>query len=159
MGVNTLSLALRNLLRNRRRSLMTLFAMVLGLMAVLLFGGYIRAIAYGMQSDYVARTGHLQIQHKGYFLYGNGNPAAYGIRDYERVLALVKSDPVLAPMVVVATPTLQFGGIAGNFAAGVSRISPQTWVSCWFTASSPRLRIWRAWNGVMSARASGCLPT
>lgn len=119
--MNTLSLALRNLLRNRRRSLMTLFAMVLGLMAVLLFGGYIRAIAYGMQSDYVARTGHLQIQHKGYFLYGNGNPAAYGIRDYERVLALVKSDPVLAPMVVVATPTLQFGGIAGNFAAGVSR--------------------------------------
>ena len=119
--MNTFSLALRNLLRNRRRSLMTLFAMVLGMMAVLLFGGYIRAIAYGMQSDYVARTGHLQIQHKGYFLYGNGNPSAYGIRDYQGVLALVTSDPVLAPMVVVATPTLQFGGIAGNFAAGVSR--------------------------------------
>ena len=119
--MNTLSLAIRNLLRNRRRSLMTLFAMVLGLMAVLLFGGYTRAIAYGLESDYVARTGHLQIQHKGYFLYGTGNPAAFGIRDYEAVLAIVKRDPVLAPMVVVATPTLQFGGIAGNFAAGVSR--------------------------------------
>ena len=95
--------------------------MILGLMAILLFGGYIRAITYGMQSDYVAQTGHLQIQHKGYFLYGSGNPAAYGIRDYGAVTAMVKSDPVLTSLVVVATPTLQFGGIAGNFAAGVSR--------------------------------------
>ena len=118
--MNTFSLALRNLLRNRRRSLMTLFAMVLGLMAVLLFGGYIRDINYAIQSDFVRLTGHLQIQHKGYFLYGSGNPAAYGIRDYENVLAIVKDDPVLAPMLVVATPTLQFGGIAGNFAASVS---------------------------------------
>ncbi len=115
-----LALALRNLLRNRRRSLMTLLAMVLALMAVLLFGGYIRAIGYGMQSDYVARTGHLQIQHKGYFQYGNGNPAAYGIGDYENIIAALKDDPVLAPMTLVLTPTLQFGGIAGNFAASVS---------------------------------------
>lgn len=119
--MNTLALALRNLLRNRRRSLMTLFAMVLGLIAVLLFGGYIRAITYGLQSDYVQRTGHLQIQHKGYYLYGSGNPAAYGMRNYETIIAIVKSDSILAPMVVVATPTLQFGGIAGNFTAGVSR--------------------------------------
>ncbi len=119
--MNTLSLALRNLLRNQRRSLMTLFAMVLGLVAVLLFGGYIKDLTYGLQTDFVTRTGHLQIQHKGYFLYGSGNPAAFGIRDYETVLATVKSDPLLAPMLVVATPTLEFGGIAGNFAAGVSR--------------------------------------
>ncbi len=119
--MSTLSLALRNLLRNRRRSLMTLLAMMIGLVAVLLFGGYIRDITYGLQSDYVRLTGHLQIQRKNYFRYGSGNPAAYGIRDYDRILALMKRDPVLAPMLVVATPTLQFGGIAGNFAAGVSR--------------------------------------
>ena len=119
--MNMLSLALRNLVRNRRRSLMTLLAMMLGLVAILLFGGYIRDITYGLQSDYVQRTGHLQIQHKGYFLYGSGNPAAYGIHDYEKIIAIVKNDPVLAPMLAVVTPTLQFGGIAGNFAAGVSR--------------------------------------
>ena len=118
--MNVLSLALRNLVRNRRRSLMTLLAMLLGLVAILLFGGYIRDITYGLQSDYVQRTGHLQIHHKGYFLYGSGNPAAYGIRDYAKIIVLVKNDPVLAPMLAVATPTLQFGGIAGNFAASVS---------------------------------------
>ena len=119
--MNTLALAWRNLLRNRRRSLMTLIAMVLGLTTVLLFGGYFRDINYAMQTDFVRRTGHLQIQHPDYFRIGSGNPAAYGIKGYERVIATVKADPVLSPMLVVVTPSLQFGGIAGNFAAGVSR--------------------------------------
>ena len=79
--MRTLSLALRNLLRNRRRSLMTLLAMMIGLVAVLLFGGYIRDINYALQSDYVRLSGHLQVQRKDYFRYGSGNPAAYGIRD------------------------------------------------------------------------------
>ncbi len=58
--------------------------MVLGLVAILLFGGFIRDITYQLQSDYVQRTGHLQIQRKGYFLYGSGNPALYGIPAYEK---------------------------------------------------------------------------
>ena len=119
--MKTISLAWRNLLRNRRRSLMTLMAMVLGEVAVLLFGGYVTDIEYGMQSEFVRRTGHLQIQHKDYFRIGGGNPAAYGMAGYERILATVRQDPVLAPMLTVVTPSLQFGGIAGNFAAGVSR--------------------------------------
>jgi putative ABC transport system permease protein len=119
--VNTLVLAWRNLQRNRRRSLTTLLAMILGVVAVLLFAGYVGDITYQLQTDYVKRTGHLQIQHQGYFLYGSGDPAAYGIGDYESVMATVKNDPVLAPMLAVVTPTLQFGGIAGNFSAGVSR--------------------------------------
>ena len=77
--MNTVALAWRNLLRNRRRSLMTLSAMILGLMAVLLFGGYIKDINYAMQTDFVRRSGHLQIQHKDYFRMGSGNPTAFGI--------------------------------------------------------------------------------
>ena len=119
--MNTLSLACRNLLRNRRRSLMTLIAMVLGLTTVLLFGGFIRDITYGMQSDFVKRTGHLQIQHQDYFRFGSGNPAAYAMPRYQEIVKLVEEDPVLAPMVTVVTPTLQFSGIAGNFSAGLSR--------------------------------------
>ena len=72
-------MAWRNLLRNRRRSLMTLVAMVLGLTSVLLFGGYIKDLTYGMQTDFVTRTGHLQIQHKDYHHLGSGNPEAFGI--------------------------------------------------------------------------------
>lgn len=119
--MRTLSLALRNLLRNRRRSLTTLLAMVIGLIAILLFGGYRSNIVYGTQTGFVQHSGHLQIQHRGYFLDGNDNPAAYGIADYQRIVEMLRNDPVLAPMLVVVTPTLQLGGIAGNFSAGVSR--------------------------------------
>ena len=117
----TLSLAVRNLLRNRRRSLATLLAMAIGATSILLFGGYSTNINYTMHTAYVQNGGHLQIQHRDFYLYGSGNPIAYGIADYTKILAAIQNDEVLKNMVLVATPTLQFGGIAGNYAASVSR--------------------------------------
>lgn len=115
------SLALRNLLRNRRRSMTTLLAMVVGLVSMLVFGGYSRNAILATQTGYVQYHGHLQIQHKGYFQYGSGNPVAYGITDYQRIMDVVKNDPVLRPMLVVVTPSLRLNGIAGNFANGGSK--------------------------------------
>jgi putative ABC transport system permease protein len=117
----TLSLAVRNLLRNRRRSLATLLAMAIGSTSILLFGGYSANINYTMHTEYVQSGGHLQIQHRDFYLYGSGNPTAYAIADYTKIMADIKNDEVLKGMVQVMTPTLQFGGIAGNYAAGVSR--------------------------------------
>ena len=117
----TFTLALRNLLRNRRRSLATLLAMAIGSTSILLFGGYSTNINYTMHTAYVQSGGHLQIQHRDFYLYGSGNPTAYGIADHAKILAAIRNDEVLRNMVLVATPTLQFGGIAGNFAASVSR--------------------------------------
>ena len=74
--MSILSLALRNLLRNRRRSLATLLAITLGAMAILLFGGYKTDIKYNLQTDYVRRGGHLQVQHKDFYLFGGGNQSA-----------------------------------------------------------------------------------
>jgi putative ABC transport system permease protein len=119
--MKTLSLALRNLLRNRRRSLTTLLAMMIGLVTILVFGGYSRNVIFAMQTGYVQLHGHLQIQRKDYFLYGSGNPAAYGIADYQGIIDVIKNDPILAPLITVVTPKLQLGGIAGNFSAGVSK--------------------------------------
>ncbi len=116
-----LLLALRNLLRNRRRSLATVAAVAVGSAAILLFGGYSNNIRYSMETAYVRSGGQLQIQHRDFSVYGSGNPTAYGIRGYARLIDAIRSDEQLRGMVVVATPTLQFGGIAGNYAAGVSR--------------------------------------
>ncbi len=147
--MKTLALALRNLLRNRRRSFTTLLAMIVGAQAVLLFGGYFRNIVYGLQTGYVQRSGHLQIQHKDYFLYGTGNPAGYGIADYERIIDLVKNDPVLAPMLTVVTPTLQLGGIAGNFAAGVSRTVIASGMA---VTDQNRMRDWNDYGFIVYSR-------
>lgn len=119
--MKTLSIALRNLLRNRRRSIATLLAMIIGMNAILLFGGFSGNVIFAMQTAYVQRNGHLQIQAKDYFLYGSGDPAAYGIANYQRIVDLVRNDAVLQPMLTVVTPRLSLGGIAGNFAAGVSK--------------------------------------
>lgn len=150
--MNILSLALRNLLRNRRRSLTTLLAMVIGLVAILIFGGYSSNIMYGMQTDFVQASGHLQIQHKDYFLDGGDNPTAYGIAEYQHIIDVVKHDPVLAPMLTVVTPTLQLGGVAGNFSAGVSRA-----VIAYGTVVDERNRM-LAWNDDDTASYSRPLP-
>ncbi len=119
--MSTLSLALRNLLRNRRRSLTTLLAMGIGLVAILVFGGYKSNVIYGIETGVVQHSGHLQIQRKGYFSEGGDNPTSYGIANYPRLMDAIKKDPVLAPMLAVVTPSLSLGGLAGNFAAGVTR--------------------------------------
>lgn len=117
----TLSLATRNLLRNRRRSIATLLALAIGASSVLLFGGYSADIRYSLLTNYVQGGGHLQIQHKDFFLFGNGNPTAYGIADYQKLIDAVRNDPELKPEIRIVSPTLQFGGLAGNYEASVSR--------------------------------------
>jgi putative ABC transport system permease protein len=145
--VSVLSLAVRNLLRNRRRSLATLLAVAIGATAVLLFGGYRHDIKYNMQSNHVRVNGHLQVQHRDFFDYGSGNPTAYGIQDFKAVVDAVQSDPELARMVAVTTTTLQFGAIAGNYAAGVSR----TVIAVGIRAEDvDRMRAWNPYGLVLS---------
>jgi len=135
----TLNLALRNLLRNRRRSIATLLAMAIGSASILLFGGYSTNINYTMLTAYVQSGGHLKIQHRDFYLYGSGDPTAYGIADYEKLMAAIKDDEVLRKMVLIVTPTLQFGGIAGNYSANVSR----TIVGNGFVAPDiTKMRLW-----------------
>jgi len=109
----------RNILRNRRRSLMTGSAVAAGAMGMLLFGGYVAQIFAGLETASVQRNGHLTVFHSGYFLFGPGNPAAYGIDHYRDVMTLIEEDPVLEPMINVLTPTQSVVGIAGNFSGAI----------------------------------------
>jgi putative ABC transport system permease protein len=110
-----LKIALRNILRNRRRSLMTGSAVAAGALATLLFGGFAFYIFAGLETNNVQRIGHLTVFRAGYFLFGAGNPAGYGIERYHDVMTLIGNDPVLQPMINVITPTQSLLGIAGNF--------------------------------------------
>ncbi|MBK1714313.1 FtsX-like permease family protein [Rubrivivax gelatinosus] len=138
-----LLLAVRNLLRNRRRSFATFIALAIGSAAILLFGGYRKNIEYTMHTAYVRGGGHLQIQHRDLFLYGSGNPTKYSIAGYEAIIDTIRRDPELGAMVTVVTPTLQFGGIASNFAAGVSRTVLGTGV---VAVDQNRMREWNEFD-------------
>jgi len=116
-----LKIALRNILRNRRRSIMTISAIAVGALAMLLFGAFTIFSILGTHTGTVERAGHLVVLRTGYFNFGTGNPAAYGIPDYEKVMDLIKTDAVVGPMARVVTAGVSLFGIAGNFAVDSSR--------------------------------------
>jgi len=117
----TLIVAARNITRNSRRSLMTISAIAVGTMALLLFGEFVSQIFVTLETQNVVRSGHIALFREGYYQYGAGNPAAYGIRDYRSIIRLIAEDPVLKPMINVVTPTITLFGIAGNFNAEASK--------------------------------------
>jgi putative ABC transport system permease protein len=113
-------LAIRNISRNRRRSIMTASLVAMGALALLLFGAFTTFIFAGLETGLVQRGGHLAVYRQGYFLFGPGNPAAYGIDDHAAVMRDFANDPVLKGMINVITPTQAVVGIAGNFSGGTS---------------------------------------
>ena len=119
--MSTVLLAIRNLLRNGRRSLATLLAITIAVVTVIVFGGYGQGIVYGLQTGYVQSSGHLQVQYENYFKLGSGNPSAYGIPRYGDIITAIQGDPQLAPLVRVVTPILITGGVAGNYRLGASQ--------------------------------------
>ena len=114
-------IAMRNILRNGRRSVMTAAAIAVSVIALLLFGQYTQFIAKGVEGSFVMRGGHLSVFHKDYFEFGAGNPSGYSIARYRDVMAVIENDPVLKPMLRVVTPTVTMYGIAGNPAVDTSK--------------------------------------
>jgi putative ABC transport system permease protein len=119
--MTTLIIAARSITRNYRRSLMTISAIAVGTMCLLMLGEFISQIFVALETQNVIRSGHIALFRRGYFEYGGGNPAAYGIGNYQSVIGWIRKDPVLKPMLNVVTPTVNLFGIAGNFDAASSR--------------------------------------
>jgi hypothetical protein len=112
--MNFLSLAFRGLLRNRRRSLVTLMAMALGFAAIALFAGYTHNIYRGLslQAIHGELLGHLTLSKRGMSREGKLDPERYLLSAVEvaRITALVQADP----HVVLVTPRLTLSGIVSN---------------------------------------------
>ncbi|MEQ1590521.1 MAG: ABC transporter permease, partial [Gallionella sp.] len=76
---NTFKLALRGLMRNRRRSLMTLLAIAFGFSAIALFAGYTHNVYSGLsrQSIHGEMIGHLTVSKRGMKTEGKLDPERY----------------------------------------------------------------------------------
>jgi putative ABC transport system permease protein len=117
----TFKIAFRSIFRNTRRSLTTMLTIAVGAAALLVFAAYALYDVYVLQTTTVERGGHLTVYAKGYSDFGSGNPAIWGIADYEKVIALIKADPALRRLTAVVTPVQYLGGIAENPETGASR--------------------------------------
>ena len=115
MDLKTLtSLALRGLLRNRRRALVTLLAIALGFAAIALFAGYTHNIYRGLsqQAIHGELLGHLTLSKRGMTREGKLNPERYLLSadDVLRISTLVRAEP----QVKLITPRLALSGIVSN---------------------------------------------
>ena len=113
-------IAFRNILRNGRRTAMTLSAIAIGAAAMLCLGQFIAQTALNFQTGVVRNSGHLAVFRKGYFDFGSGNPSAYGIPDYDALIRLIRLDPELGVLTSVVTPQVNLVGVAGNYSSDAS---------------------------------------
>lgn len=112
--MNMLLLALRNVLRNRRRSLATVLAIATGLTAINLFAGYIANVYDGLQIQAVAgeRLGHLTIYKKGMLMEGKLHPKRYmfDAQEMARVRKVVEGSAGIK----LLSPRISVAGMASN---------------------------------------------
>ena len=86
----TLSLARRNVLRQRMRTAMTLAAIVFGVVGLILSGGFVQDIFTQLGEALIhSQSGHLQIGKMGFFTFGSRKPDKYVISNPERIEEVV----------------------------------------------------------------------
>jgi putative ABC transport system permease protein len=112
--IKWMKLALRNILRNKRRSLVTLLAIGVGFAAVGLFYGYVSNVYSGLRVSAIRGEGlgNLTIFKAGWNEKGKLEPEKYMLSkdETERIIKIVSAEDG----VVVATPELHVSGIVSN---------------------------------------------
>jgi putative ABC transport system permease protein len=109
-----MKLALRNILRNKRRSLVTLLAIAVGFAAISLFRGYTSNMYFGLETMAVRGEGlgHLTIFKTGWLEKGKLDPEKYMFskEEIEKITRIVTNERE----VVLATPQINLSGIVSN---------------------------------------------
>lgn len=101
-------LALRNVRRNRVRSLITLSAIAFGATALLLAGGFFQDTFLRMREGIIhSHLGHIQIYKKGYTQYGSAHPFEYLIENPDDLVSKIER----LPMVELVTERILFSAL------------------------------------------------
>src|SRR5512143_1994869 len=111
---NLFVLALRGLLRNRRRSLVTLLAIAFGFSAIVLFAGYAHNVFDGLarQAIHGEMLGHLTLTKRGMRKEGKLDPERYLLTaaEVEAITRKLKDEP----HVRMVAPRLAMSGLVSN---------------------------------------------
>jgi putative ABC transport system permease protein len=112
--LNILKIALRNLLRYKRRTLLTSLLITIGVLAVLLFSsitGAFKSLMVGQITD--SMLGHLQVHKRGYVASIDNLPLHMNLRPKEMDTIEKVLDSL--PEVEAYSPRIKFGGMFSNF--------------------------------------------
>jgi len=102
------TLALRNIFRNKRRTIITLLAIISGMVGLIVFGGFVEYSFWGLRESTIrSQLGHIQVYKKGYCEKGIANPSKYLIDDFQRLEELFYK----IPYVELVTARLSFSGL------------------------------------------------
>lgn len=103
--------ALRNLLRQKGRTGMTLASIFFGVIGLILSGGFVEDVFIQLREATIhSRLGHLQIYREGFYAQGAKEPYAYLIDDP----AAVEAKAAAVPGVVDTMKRLNFFGLLNN---------------------------------------------
>jgi putative ABC transport system permease protein len=103
-----LRIAFRNVVRQRRRSGLTLLSIITGTVALIVFGGFIDYTFWGLRESTIrTQMGHIQVYKEGYQEKGGVDPLAYGIEDPDAVAAALAE----VPGVALVSPSVKFSGL------------------------------------------------
>jgi len=112
--IKWIKIAFRNIVKNKRRSFVTLLAIAVGFAAVSLFRGYADNTYWGLRQMAVRGEGlgHLTIYKKGWLEEGKIEPEKYMLSQEEnqRIIDLVQEDDD----VILATPRMNISGLVSN---------------------------------------------
>jgi putative ABC transport system permease protein len=104
-------LAFKNITRNRRRTIITEIAIVVGIIIIIFLGGFLEAMSTGWADQMISgSTGHLQIINKHYFENQKTRPLRSTIEDFKQLAERIEQ----LDAVESTTPSLSFGGLIGN---------------------------------------------
>jgi putative ABC transport system permease protein len=104
-------IALRNVVRNGRRSLITLSVIVFGAVGLILFGGYKAKTFHDLRESTIRnRLGHLQIYRQGFAAAESKKPLEYGLADVAALQHAIERDPRVA----MTTSQITLMGLVSN---------------------------------------------
>ncbi|WDE09103.1 ABC transporter permease [Thalassomonas viridans] len=123
-----LKLALLNVLRNGRRSFITLLAIQFGVISLILMGGFFASMYEGMREGVIrSQLGHIQIYKEGFNQFGSQEPEKYLID--AKVLQQVTGQIEALEQVELVTPRLNLTGLltdgSKSLAVVVEGIDPE----------------------------------
>lgn len=105
-----LNFAWKNVLRNRRRSFITILIAAVGATGVLVGGGFALFTYDSLQEMAARESGHLTLAHKSYFESDEDTPMQYGLADFAAVQKSLEKEPRIR----MALPRVHFSGLLSN---------------------------------------------